>query len=125
MLGAPCAVRSLRFSSRSCSRSLCSPCCRAAHRRRLRSRSPKPPFAPPQALPFLSENGLYPVQVRLLSKEEPVATLRTPMVFLSDVPQTPLHLAWTWVLARPMQTGPDGVFEPGTLESDIAPGGPV
>src|SRR5207249_1642969 len=82
-------------------------------------------FAVQQALPFLSENGLYPVQVRLLSKEEPVATLRTPMVFLSDVPQTPLHLAWTWVLARPMQTGPDGVFEPGTLESDIAPGGPV
>src|SRR5919198_5788851 len=47
------------------------------------------------------------------------------MVFLAEHPETPLPLAWTWVLSQPLQFGPDGVFDPGPLEAAIAPGGSV
>jgi Family of unknown function (DUF6049) len=78
-----------------------------------------------QDLPFLTQNGLYPLRVQVLSHEQPVATLRTPMVFLAEHPETPLHVAWTWVLSAPLQVGPDGIFGPGPIEAVIAPGGSI
>jgi hypothetical protein len=52
-----------------------------------------------------------------------VGTIRSPLIFLSEHPQAPLNLAWTWVLSAPLERRPDGVFLNGTLEADIAPGG--
>ena len=72
----------------------------------------------------LSEDGaLYPVQVELLEANLPLADLRTPMVFLTETPEVPLNFTWTWVLAAPVQFGPDDVFLPGSLEADIGEGG--
>ncbi|MGH2554981.1 MAG: DUF6049 family protein [Actinomycetota bacterium] len=69
------------------------------------------------------ESALYPLRVELRSQDIPLAVLRTPMVFLIEHPQVPLNLAWTWVLSEPLQYDPNGVFRPGTIEADIAPGG--
>src|SRR5262249_27472907 len=78
-----------------------------------------------QRLDLLSarDNALYPVKVQLLSADVPVATLRTPMIFLIEPPQVPLNLAWTWVLSDPAQVEPDGSLGAGPIEQDIAPGG--
>jgi hypothetical protein len=78
---------------------------------------------PLKDLALVSDNGIYPLQVQLLSHENVMATVRTPMIFLIEHPKTPLHLTWTWVLDEPQQLGPDGVFQPGPIEADIAPGG--
>jgi len=79
-----------------------------------------------QPLGFLAarhETALYPVKVVLASGDAPVATLRSPMIFLNERQVLALNLAWTWVLSAPVQFRPDGVFLPGSLERDIAPGG--
>jgi Family of unknown function (DUF6049) len=78
-----------------------------------------------QDLAGRGENALYPVKVELRSADTTVATIRTPMVFLAERVEVPLHLTWTWVLAEPLQVGPDGVFGPGPLEGDLAPGGRI
>ena len=82
-------------------------------------------FALRQHLDLLhaTDNALYPIKAQLLSADVPVATLRTPMIFLIETPQVPLNLTWTWVLSDPMQLEPDGSFGPGPIEPDIAPGG--
>ena len=69
------------------------------------------------------DSGLFPLKVELRSRDVAVGTLRMPMIFLIERPKVPLDLAWTWVLSEPVQHRPDGTFLPGTLESDIAPGG--
>jgi len=69
------------------------------------------------------DSGLFPLRVELRSKDIAVGALRTPMVFLIEPPTVPLNLAWTWVLAEPVQYRPDGTFLSGTLEADIAAGG--
>ena len=66
---------------------------------------------------------LYPVRIELRAADQLLATIRTPMVFISSPPTVPLQMAWTFVLSEPMQVGPDGVFHPGPVEADIAPGG--
>jgi hypothetical protein len=76
-----------------------------------------------QSLTALSTTALYPIRVDLLSSLQPVATLRTPMIFLTEQPKLPLALATTWVLWEPLQLRPDGSLGPGPIESDIAPGG--
>lgn len=70
-----------------------------------------------------AESALYPLRVELRSQDVPVGVLRTPMVFLIERPEVPLNLAWTWVLSEPLQYNPNGVFRPGTIETDVAPGG--
>lgn len=75
------------------------------------------------ALSSLGGSGLYPIRIDLQSNLVIVATVRTPMVYLTEQPALPLGLAWTWVLWEPLQLGPDGVLEPGPIERDIAPGG--
>jgi len=70
-----------------------------------------------------NESAIYPMKVQLLSNDTLMATLRTPMVFLIERPQLPLDLTWTWVLSEPIQYQPNGVFLPGSIQSDIAPGG--
>jgi hypothetical protein len=74
-------------------------------------------------LPLFHENGLFPLTVSVVSRGQELAILRTPMIFLTETPQTPLHLTWTWVLSEALQLGPDGVFGPGPMEADIAVGG--
>jgi uncharacterized protein DUF6049 len=69
------------------------------------------------------ESALYPLRVELRSQDVPVGVLRTPMVFLIEHPEVPLNLASTWVLSEPLQYDPNGIFRPGTIEGDIAPGG--
>jgi hypothetical protein len=69
------------------------------------------------------ESALYPIRVELRSEDLPVGVLRTPTVFLIERPEVPLNLAWTWVLAAPLQHDPNGVFQRGGVEADIAPGG--
>src|SRR5712691_7984516 len=84
------------------------------------------PFRIDQSVNELStrgDSGLFPLKVELRSRDVAVGTLRMPMIFLIEQPKVPLNLAWTWVLSEPVQHRPDGTFVPGTLESDIAPGG--
>jgi hypothetical protein len=78
---------------------------------------------PLDVLQGLGESVIYPLRVQLTSVDTPVGTIRSPLIFLSERPQVPLNLAWTWVLSAPIEHGPDGVFLSGTLEADIAPGG--
>ncbi len=86
---------------------------------------------PPTDISFLAERGetsIYPVKLDLRSDDLPVATIRSPIVFL-DLPQrrakTPLRLAWTFVLDRPILYGPDGVFDADAVRLLLAPGGRV
>lgn len=73
--------------------------------------------------PLIASDGLYPVNVTLLSKGQAVSVLRTPMIFLATRQRLPLDLAWTWELSDPLQLRPNGVLAPGPIEADIAPGG--
>jgi hypothetical protein len=70
-------------------------------------------------------NLLYPLRLDLRADEQTQATIRTPMVYLMQPPSVALSLAWTFVMSAPMQVGPDGVFHPGPIESDIAAGGRI
>lgn len=74
-------------------------------------------------LSAFGDSAIYPLRIQLLSNEVPVATLRTPMIYLTERPRVPLGFAWTWVLDEPVQYGPNGVFRPGPIEGDVAPGG--
>src|SRR5437016_1091150 len=67
--------------------------------------------------------ALYPIRMDLLSSLQPVATLRAPMVFLTQQPKLPLALTISWLLWEPLQVLPDGSLGPGPIEADIAPGG--
>jgi hypothetical protein len=76
-----------------------------------------------EALTLRGESVLYPLKVQLLSRDIPIGALRTPMIFLVERPKVPLDLQWTWVFSAPLQHRPDGVFLPGSLESDVTEGG--
>jgi hypothetical protein len=76
-----------------------------------------------QSLAALSTTALYPIRVDLLSSLQPVATIRTPMIFLAEQPKLPLAFTTTWVLWEPLQLEPDGALGPGPIETDIATGG--
>jgi hypothetical protein len=78
---------------------------------------------PLDVLQALGESVIYPLRVQLTSADTPVGTIRSPLIFLSERPQVPLNIAWTWVLSAPIEHRPDGVFLSGSLEGDIAPGG--
>ena len=78
---------------------------------------------PLESLASRQENAIYPLKLQLLSGDQAVAELRTPMVFLIEKPRFPLNLAWTWVLSAPVQYRPDGTFVPGSLEAEIARSG--
>src|SRR5439155_6962420 len=55
------------------------------------------------ALTALGESALYPVKVELLSADQVVATIRTPMIFLTEHPRFPLNFTWIWVLSDPVE----------------------
>jgi hypothetical protein len=79
-----------------------------------------------QPLDFLQtrgENVIYPLRLTLLAKDTPVATIRTPMIYLFEPPTVHLNLTTTWVFDDPIQFGPDQRLLNGPVESDIAPGG--
>ena len=77
------------------------------------------------ALAAFGQDAIYPLRIQLLSQDFLVGTLRTPMIFLTEKPKVPLNFAWTWVLDEPVQREPNGVFRPGPIEADIAPGGRI
>ena len=68
---------------------------------------------------------IYPLKIDLRSGFTSLAAIRTPVVFLVEKPQTPLNLAWTFVLSSPIDVGPDGVFRAPDLEQSLAPGGRI
>jgi hypothetical protein len=70
-------------------------------------------------------NLLYPLKIDVRANGAVQATLRTPMIYLVNPPSVALNLAWTFVLSEPMQVAPSGVFLPGPIEADIAPGGRI
>jgi hypothetical protein len=70
-----------------------------------------------------SQSSLYPLRIEVRTNGELLAAMRTPMVYLTEPPRVPLDVASTFVLSDPMQVGPDGVFQPGPIEADIAPDG--
>lgn len=78
---------------------------------------------PLELLTNRGESALYPLEIELRSHDAPVATLRSPMIFLIEPAKVPLSLVWTWIMAAPIDHGPDGVFLSEALESDLAPGG--
>ncbi len=78
------------------------------------------------SVPGLSgPSALYPLRIDLRADDQIQATMRTPMVYLAQPPAVPLNLSWTFVLSEPLQVGPEGVFETGPIESDIAPRGRI
>ncbi len=66
---------------------------------------------------------IYPLKVELRSAGEPLAALRTPVVFLVRTPELPLALAWAFELHEPIRYAPDGRFTSTALEEALAPGG--
>jgi Family of unknown function (DUF6049) len=85
---------------------------------------------PPIDVGFLSGSGsyVYPLRVELRSGFQSLATLRTPLVFLSLPPgkrraETPLHLAWSFVLDAPVLHGPGGSFDGPAVSALLAPSG--
>ncbi|HEX7463403.1 MAG TPA: DUF6049 family protein [Actinomycetota bacterium] len=70
-----------------------------------------------------TQSLIYPLKIDLRSEFTPLASIRTPVVFLVRKPLVPLNLAWTFVLSSPVDFGPDGVFQSTTLEHEIAPNG--
>jgi hypothetical protein len=76
-------------------------------------------------LSFLSGSGsfVYPLRIELRSGYQILATLRTPLVFLSLPPgqhraETPLHLSWAFILDAPVLHGPGGTFD-GSAVADL------
>jgi hypothetical protein len=82
---------------------------------------------PLDALSARGESALYPIEVQVRSADAPIATLRSPLLFVVDVAdvRVPLDLAWTWVLSAPVEFRPDGTFESDDLERALAPGGRI
>ncbi|HSL68521.1 MAG TPA: DUF6049 family protein [Actinomycetota bacterium] len=70
-----------------------------------------------------TESLIYPLKIDLRTGFTSLAALRTPVIFLVRQPQTPLHLAWTFVLHEPVWFDPNGVFTSTSLERDLAQGG--
>lgn len=79
------------------------------------------------SLPGISrtQSLIYPLKVDLRSGGIPVAALRTPVIFIVKTPQTPLALAWAFVLHAPIQFDPSGQFRSPALEQSLAKGGPL
>ena len=71
------------------------------------------------------EGRIYPLKLELLQAGTPVATLRTPLIFVTAPPKQPLDLGWTFVLSAPPLMEPDGTLVGRDLERRIAPGGPL
>lgn len=71
------------------------------------------------------ESLIYPLKVELRSGLEPIAVLRTPVIFIVEEPRTPMQLTWSVVLHHPIEFGPDGVFRSTALEEALAEGGHV
>src|SRR6266545_3600408 len=64
-----------------------------------------------RALDFLTgrtESSLYPMKVELRSSDVPVATLRTPLVFVVGKQKVPLAVATTVMLSDRLRLLPDG-----------------
>lgn len=69
------------------------------------------------------EARVFPLKVELLSGNQHVAELRTPVVFLPAKPKEPLNLVWTYVIGHPIAYGPDGAFLSDDLSALLGPGG--
>ena len=71
-----------------------------------------------------NQTAIYPMKVELRSHDQPIATLRSPVIFLSNPkPLVPLDLAWTFVLSAPIVWLPDGSFRTPWLQRQVAHGG--
>jgi len=70
-----------------------------------------------------TESLIYPLKIDLRTGFTSLAALRTPVIFLVRRPQTPLRVAWTFVLHEPVSFDPNGVFISPALEQDLAQGG--
>lgn len=70
-----------------------------------------------------TESLIYPLKIDLRTGFTSLAALRTPVIFLVRQPQTPLRVAWTFVLHEPVSFEPNGVFTSTALEQDLAQGG--
>ena len=70
-----------------------------------------------------TDSLIYPLKIDLRTGFTSLAALRTPVIFLVRQPQTPLRLAWTFVLHEPVSFDPHGVFTSTSLEQDLAQGG--
>ena len=73
--------------------------------------------------PLSSEARVYPIKVELLAGSQPVAELRTPLIFLPQKPKLPLAFGWTFVLGDPINFTSDGTVLGRELERSLAPGG--
>jgi Family of unknown function (DUF6049) len=73
-----------------------------------------------------AETAIYPMKVELRSNDLPVATLRSPVIFLANPkPLVPLDLTWTFVLSSPIVYEPDGSFRTPWLQRQVSHGGPL
>ena len=77
-------------------------------------------------LASFGDTAIYPMSVELRSHEEPVAVLRSPVIFLAqNPPEQPLDLTWTFVLAAPILYEPGGAFRSPWLQRQVAHGGAI
>jgi hypothetical protein len=70
------------------------------------------------------DTAIYPMKIELRSGDQPVATLRSPVIFLTKTPpDVPLDLTWTFVLSSPILYQPGGSFRTPWLQRQVAHGG--
>src|SRR5262249_28307438 len=74
------------------------------------------------------ETAIYPLNIEFRTGEHTLASIRTPIVFLNfskkqRVATTRLRLGWSFELHRPIDYGPDGVYNDAGLQEAVAPGG--
>lgn len=74
-------------------------------------------------LAALNENALYPVTVELRSGNQPVAVIRTVLVFIVEEPLAPLLVSASFVLDAPVRVRTDGAFVDDALERQVVAGG--
>ena len=70
-------------------------------------------------------SAVYPMVVQLRNSDVPLATVRSPVIFLArNPPLTPLDLTWSFLLSAPITYGPDG-FRSTQLQRMMSPRQPL
>ena len=71
------------------------------------------------------DSAVYPAQVDLRSNAVPLASINTAVIHLAREPERPMRLGWWAELTGPTAFGPDGRLVDPSIESMVAPGGPL
>jgi hypothetical protein len=71
------------------------------------------------------DSAVYPAQVDLRSHAVPLASLNTALIHIARVPEQPMRLGWWAEISGPNAFGPDGRLADPSMETMVAPEGPL